>query len=83
MGLDGLRGEVFLLNVHLEGPVEGEGHPGINDGGVVSCLDLGVEELFCQLLQLAFLTRGEGVVRPHVVACGGRAAIFFVADRDR
>ena len=55
------RGKL-LLDVELEGPVEGQGHTRIDDRAMMACLDLGVEELVSQLLQLALFARVERIV---------------------
>lgn len=62
---------LFLLNVELEGAVEGECDTSVDDRGVVPLLNPRIEKLVSQLFQLALLLALEWVV-------GGRSVLLRV-----
>ena len=62
---------LFLLNVELEGAVEGQCDTSVDDRGVVPLLNPRIEKLVSQLFQLALLLALEWVV-------GGRSVLLRV-----
>ena len=60
---------LFLLNVELEGAVEGQCDTSVDDRGVVPLLNPRIEKLVSQLFQLALLLALEGVVGGSVLLC--------------